>query len=63
VRFAVRRYWSVYDSVEVEANSVDEAIDIAHAMPVDNAKAEFVSGSINSDPSDDVQSLITGGGT
>ena len=63
MKFAVRRYWSVYDSVEVEANSVDEAIDIAHAMPVDNAKAGFVSGSMNSDPSDDVQSLITGGGT
>jgi len=63
VKFAVRRYWSVYDSVEVEADSVDEAMDVAHAMPVDHAKAEFVSGSMNSDPSDDVQSLITGGGT
>ena len=63
MRFAVRRYWSVYDSVEVEADSLDEAIDIAHAMPVDSAKAEFVSGSINSDQSDDVQPLIAGGGT
>jgi hypothetical protein len=47
----------------VEANSVDEAIDTAHAMPVDNTTAEYVPGSMNSYPSDDVQPLITGGGT
>jgi hypothetical protein len=63
MRFAVRRYWSIRDSIEVDANSVNEAIDIAHAMPVESNKAEFVPDSINSDPSDDVQSLITGGGT
>jgi len=60
---AVRRYWSICDSIEMEANSVNEAIDIAHAMPVERNKAEFVPDSINSDPSDDVQSLTTGGGT
>jgi len=56
-RFAVKRYWSVCDSVEVAADSVSEAIDIAHELPIDNAQAEFVPDSMNSDPSDDVQQL------
>ena len=63
MKFAVKRYWSVCDSVEVEADSAVEAIDIAHGMPVDSAKAEFVPDSMNSDPSDDVQPLISGGVT
>ena len=61
MKYAVKRYWSVCDEVEVEANSVSEAIDIAHEMPAANAKAEFVPDSMNSDPSCDVQQLITGG--
>lgn len=61
MKFAVKRYWSICDEVEVEADSPSEAIDIAHAMPVDSTKAEFVPDSMNSDPHCDVQSLITGG--
>ena len=61
MRFAVKRYWSVCDSVEVEVDSVSEAIDLAHELPADNAKAEFVPDSMNSFPDDDVQPLLTGG--
>jgi hypothetical protein len=57
----VKRYLEVCDSLEVEANSTSEAIDTAHAMPVDSTKAEFVSDSMNSDPFNDVQPLTTGG--
>jgi hypothetical protein len=60
MKYAVKRYWEVCDSVEVEASSVGEAIDTAHAMPVDSTKAEFVPDSINSDSFCDVQSLNTG---
>lgn len=63
MRFAVKRYWSLCDSVDVEANSPSEAIDIAHEMPVDSTEAEFVPDSMNSDPTCDVQPLITGGVT
>ncbi len=59
MKYAVKRYWEVCDSVDVEANSVGEAIDTAHAMPVDSAKAEFVPDSINSDSFCDVQELVT----
>ena len=59
MKFTVKRYWSICDSVDVEANSVSEAIDIAHEMPVDSAKAEYVPDSMNSDPTCDVQPLIT----
>jgi len=62
MKFAVKRYWSVCDSVDVEADSVSAAIDIAHELPVDNAKAEFVPDSMNIDPTCDVQPLIAGGG-
>jgi hypothetical protein len=61
MRYAVKRYWEVCDSVEVEASSVGEAIDIAHAMPVDSAKAEFVPDSLNSDSFSDVQFLTADG--
>ena len=61
MKYAVKRYWEICDSVEVEANSVSEAIDLAHALPVDNAKAEFVPDSMNSFPDDDVQLLNPGG--
>ena len=60
MKFAVKRYWSVCDSVDVEANSVSEAIDLAHELPIDDTKAEFVPDSVNSDPACDVQPLITG---
>ena len=61
MKFAVKRNWSVCDSVVVEANSVSEAVDIAHEMPVDTTKAEFVPDSMNSDPTCDVQPLLAGG--
>lgn len=61
MRYTVKRYWEVCDSVEVEANSPREAIDTAHEMPVDSTKAEFVPDSINSDSFCDVQPINTGG--
>ena len=59
MKFAVKRYWELCDSVEVNASSVSEAIDLAHELPVDVTKAEYVADSMNSDPSCDVQPLIT----
>ena len=61
MKYVVKRYWELCDSVEVNASSVSEAIDLAHGLPVDNSKAKFVPDSMNSDPSADVQSLTTGG--
>ncbi len=58
MKFAVKRYWQLGDEVEVEAHSVDEAIEIAHARPLDESRGEFVMGSLNSDPHADVQPLI-----
>ena len=56
-KFAVKRYWEVCDTVYVAANSIGEAIEAAHALPIDGAKAGFVPDSINSDPSCDVEPL------
>jgi len=61
VKYAVKRYWEVCDSVDVEANSPRDGVDIAHAMPVDSTKAEFVPDSMNIDPTCDVQPLANGG--
>jgi hypothetical protein len=58
MNYAVKRYWEVCDSVEVNASSVSEAIDRAHELPVDITKAEYVPDSMNSDPSCDVQLLM-----
>ena len=60
MKFVVKRYWEVCDSVDVEANSVSEAIDTAHGLPVDITKSEYVPDSMNSDPSCDVQPMIKG---
>ena len=57
MKYVVKRYWEVCDSVEVNAGSVGEAIDLAHALPVDYTQAEYVPDSMNSDPSCDVQLL------
>ena len=57
MRFAVKRHWEVCDTVEVEADSPWDAIEAAHANPLDNTKAEYVPDSINSDSSCDVQPL------
>lgn len=54
MKFKVRRYWSVCDLVEVEASSVSVAIDLAHELPADNARAEFVSNSMNTNPDSEV---------
>lgn len=56
-KFAVKRYWELCDTVYVVANSISEAIEAAHALPIDDTKAEFVPDSINSDPSCDVEPL------
>jgi hypothetical protein len=57
MKFAVKRYWEVCDRVEVEADSAEEAIALAHDEPLDAAKAEYVSDSLQSDPECDVQPL------
>jgi hypothetical protein len=56
----VKRYWEICDTVEVEAESADKAIEAAHALPLDNTKAQYVPDSLNSDPDTDVQSLPGG---
>ena len=61
MKYCVKRYWSICDSVDVEANSVTEAIAIAHEMPVENTKAEFVPDSMNTDPDSEVWPLVAGG--
>ena len=57
MKFAVTRHWQVCDTVEVEADSMWDAIEAAHARPLDNAKAAYVPDSINSDSSCDVHQL------
>ena len=61
MRFAVSRYWQLCDTLEVEANSVDEAIEIAYNMPLDESQGAFVLGSLYSDPDADVQPLTEKG--
>ncbi len=58
MKYAVKRYWQLCDEVEVEAQSVDQAIDLAHAMPLPKTRGEFVMDSLNSDPGADVQRLL-----
>lgn len=57
MRFAVKRYWELCDTVHVDADGVDKAIEAAHALPLDNTKAAYVPDSINSDPDEEVWSL------
>lgn len=59
MRFVVKRYWSLCDEVEVDAQSTDGAIRLAHELPINNVTAEFVPDSLESDPETDVQSLQT----
>ena len=61
MRFAVKRYWEICDEVEVEADSADQAMEAAHAMPLDHTKGGYVPDSITSDPDCDVQPLAGGG--
>ena len=60
MRFKVKRYWELCDTVEVKADGVDQAIAAAHALPLDNTKARFVPDSLNSDPDADVYPLSGG---
>ena len=57
MKYAVTRHWAVCDTVEVEADSPWDAIEAAHAKPLDNAKAAYLPDSINSDSSCDVRRL------
>jgi hypothetical protein len=57
MKWVVKRYWEFSDSVEVEADSVEQAIKVAHALPIPHGQAEFVPDSLNSDPVVDVQPL------
>jgi len=58
VKFTVKRYWQLCDEVEVEGRTRDEAIDIAHQMPLDESRGSYVSGSLNSDPDQDVAPIL-----
>lgn len=55
--FAVKRYWEICDTVHVPANSIDKAIESAHALPLDFEKARYVPDSLESDPETDVHPL------
>lgn len=57
MRFAVKRYWGMFDLVNVEADSVDKAIEAAHALPLDHAQAGYVPDSINTNPDAEVYPL------
>lgn len=57
MKFSVKRYWELCDTVEVQANSKSEAIRRAHERPLDRAVAWYVPDSLNSDPDTDVQPL------
>ncbi len=53
MKFNVKRYWEVCDSVQVEADSLEEAIKNAQEMPL--TEGEYVPDSINSDEEVDVE--------
>jgi hypothetical protein len=45
----------------LEANSIDEAIERAHEMPLNELRGDYVLGSLNNDPSADVEPLTERG--
>lgn len=61
MKFVVKRYWELCDSVEVNANSPSQAIEKAHEMPMDNSRANFVPDSMNTDPDAEVWPVEQGG--
>ena len=63
MKYRVRRYWQLCDKVEVEADSVDGAIERAHDLPLDNPRANYVLGSLESDSCDDVMVISERGET
>ena len=60
MRFKVKRYWELCDEVEVEADDVTKAIEVAHDLPLAAARAHCVPDSLNSDPDADVDQLAGG---
>lgn len=52
--YVVTRHWEVCDKVVVEADCLWDAIEAAHAQPLDNAKAAYVPGSNYSDSTRDL---------
>lgn len=58
MKFAVKRYWELCDTVDVEADSIDKALESAHALPLDFDKAQYVPDSLESDRETDVQPLV-----
>lgn len=54
MKYVVKRYWELCDSVEVNADSPSQAIERAHEMPVDSGRAMFVPDSMNTDPEAEV---------
>lgn len=61
MKYVVKRYWKLCDTVAVVASSVNKAIALAHEMPTDNAKAAFVPDSMNTDPDSEVWPVARGG--
>ena len=60
MKYAVKRYWELCDTVLVDANSVGEAVETAHALPLNTTQAEYVTDSMNTDTFVDVQELVAG---
>ncbi len=54
-KYRVRRYWETYDTVEVEADSVSEAVDKAHNLSLTEGEGIFES--LNSDEENDVEEI------
>jgi len=58
MKFAIKRYWEMTDTVEVEADSKEDAIEKALGM-LTYSDAEFVNGSVNVDEEVDVQLILS----
>jgi hypothetical protein len=61
MKYAVKRYWQFCDAVEVEADSIAQAIERAHEMPLNELQGEYILSSLYIDPSADVAPLVKGG--
>lgn len=56
MKYRVKRYWEVSDTVEVEANSVDEAVSAAINADL-TSSPRYVPDSINVDQDIDVEAI------
>jgi hypothetical protein len=56
MKYLVNRYWEVSDTVTVTADSEEDAVDKACALPL-SPDPEYVSDSINSDSDADVEEI------